>query len=431
MSSQKIQQYWWCLNGLMAEPFSFPNFIDCSDVEWDQILNGLGLRGGKKGNITESKATEFADKIGKDCAQFSPFDFQREVMNETTKQKEQKTIRGYFIRLGSMRSKYSQKVGYQFKDLKLEDGPEPGIHKQRMVKEERSELQNILQETGPPLLLCKPGPPRTQSLPPQDKKQTQQSDDASHETMLYQQIGELFGQSGTVSRYHSRELKKIIQAYIQQIMTSIAEEMDDHQDSKTVVERSGKSAQPATNIEQVPTAVLLNADTNIEQVPSAVLLNGSDNEVAMQVALRDFIKHHFGQKQRTLMVPANNGRNFLLIHRPYSRDVPSFIRGARDSKWIQEMLPEEHHITGICVWLYNSRPDIYTQIAEIHGQSIERKVPFANTLAIASEVGLLTGQLRQLKSFLKTQGVTLEIPDNQIARINQQVGNNISNDPQT
>jgi hypothetical protein len=86
-------------------------------------------------------------------------------------------------------------------------------------------------------------------------------------------------------------------------MTSIAEQMDDHQDSRTVVERSGESAQPATNIEQVPTAVLL---------------NGSANEVAMQVALRDFIKLHFGQKQRTLMVPANNGRNFLLLHRPYS-----------------------------------------------------------------------------------------------------------------
>ncbi len=76
------------------------------------------------------------------CAQFSPFDFQREVMNETTKQKDWKTVRGYFVCLGSMRSKYSQKVGYQLKGLKLEDGPEPGTHKQRMVKEERSEFRN-------------------------------------------------------------------------------------------------------------------------------------------------------------------------------------------------------------------------------------------------------------------------------------------------
>jgi hypothetical protein len=198
MSSQKIHQYWWCLNGLMAEPFSFPNFMDCSDVEWDLIQNGLGLRG-MKGNITEDKATEFVDKIGKDCAQFSTFDFQREVMDKTTKQKEWKTVRGYFVRLGSMRSKYSQKVGSQFKDLKLQDGPEPGIHKQRMVKEERSEFQKILQETAPPLPLSKPGPSRkttsSSTMPPQqDKQRTKKADDTSLETMLYQQIGELFMQ---------------------------------------------------------------------------------------------------------------------------------------------------------------------------------------------------------------------------------------------
>jgi hypothetical protein len=27
------------INGLVAEPFSFPNFMDCSDVEWD-LTNG-------------------------------------------------------------------------------------------------------------------------------------------------------------------------------------------------------------------------------------------------------------------------------------------------------------------------------------------------------------------------------------------------------
>ena len=216
MSSQKIHQYWWCLNGLMVEPFSFPNFLDCSDVEWDLILKELGLRS-FNGNITERKAAKLVDQIGKDCAQFSPFDFQREVIDKATKQKEWKTVRGYFIRLGSLQSKYSQKVGSQFKDLKLEDGPDPGTHKQRMVKEERSQFQNILQETGPPalLLLSKPGPPppRKTSMPLlQEKQHTHKSDDASLEKMLYQQIGELFKQidekTGTVSRYHCRELKR-------------------------------------------------------------------------------------------------------------------------------------------------------------------------------------------------------------------------------
>jgi hypothetical protein len=57
MSRQKIHQYWWYLNGLVAEPFSFPNFMDCSDVEWDLILNGLGIRS-FNGNITERKAAK-------------------------------------------------------------------------------------------------------------------------------------------------------------------------------------------------------------------------------------------------------------------------------------------------------------------------------------------------------------------------------------
>jgi hypothetical protein len=69
---------------------------------------------------------------------------------------------------------------------------------QRMLKEGRSEFQNILQETGPPQLLCKPGPPRSKVCHCKTKSRLNQSDNASHETMLYQQIGELFGQSGTV-----------------------------------------------------------------------------------------------------------------------------------------------------------------------------------------------------------------------------------------
>jgi hypothetical protein len=102
--------------------------MNCSDVEWDLILNGLGLRG-KRGNITVLlKAEQCLDMIGKDSAQFSTFDFKREVMDKRTKQKEWKTFKGYFVLLGALRSKYSQKVRYQFKDLKLEDGPEPGIY---------------------------------------------------------------------------------------------------------------------------------------------------------------------------------------------------------------------------------------------------------------------------------------------------------------
>jgi hypothetical protein len=61
--------------------------MDCSDAELKLILNGLGLRAFNV-NITERKATEYVDKIGKDCAQFSTFDYQREMMDETTKIKE-------------------------------------------------------------------------------------------------------------------------------------------------------------------------------------------------------------------------------------------------------------------------------------------------------------------------------------------------------
>jgi hypothetical protein len=91
------------------------------------------------------------------------------------------------------------------------------------------------------------------------------------------------------------------------MMTSIAEE-DVNQQIKT--------------IEEVPEQA-----TSIEEVPEqAALLSGSENEGAMQVALRDLIKHHFGRKHRALDVLANNGRNSLLIHQPYLKDVPSLIQ---------------------------------------------------------------------------------------------------------
>jgi hypothetical protein len=79
------------------------------------------------------------------------------------------------------------------------------------------------------------------------------------------------------------------------------------------------------------------------------------------------------------------------------------------------MLPNDAYIRGMCVYLFGRRQDIYRDVASrIFGVNILTTIPFDNTMAISSEIGLKSGQLKDLRSLLKTQGVKLDMPDREV-----------------
>jgi hypothetical protein len=154
-------------------------------------------------------------------------------------------------------------------------------------------------------------------------------------------------------------------------------------------------------------------------------------DIDMMSSVQEFVAKHFDRRKRTVKMECNNGRNTTLVARPFSKDEKSFVEEAKRSKWINEMLPNDAYIRGMCIYLFGWRQDIYKDVASAKsiGVTVLTTIPFDNTMAISSELGLRSGQLRDLRSLLKTQGVQLEMPDKEVDRLNREVGNITSNDP--
>jgi hypothetical protein len=120
----------------------------------------------------------------------------------------------------------------------------------------------------------------------------------------------------------------------------------------------------------------------------------------MMSSVQEFVAKHFDRRKRTVKMECNNGRNTTLVARPFSKDEKSFVEEAKRSKWINEMLPNDAYIRGMCIHLFGWRQDIYKDVASAKsiGVTVLTTIPFDNTMVISSELGLRSGQLRDLRS---------------------------------
>ena len=208
------------------------------------------------------------------------------------------------------------------------------------------------------------------------------------EADLVQDIGLIFEKS--LTRKEERLIKRYLQIYLTDILTRALEE---------------------------------ESTTSAAEVPVVEVKSNSEDENLSQ-SIISFISANFGRKNRTIRHESNNGRNNTLVLRPFAKDVESFMEEAKRSNWVQEMLPNNVYVEGMCFYLLHQFETTYKKVGATF-----TTVPFANTMAIAGEVGLRSGQLRDLKSLLKTQGVLLSMPSNELERLNQEVGNVDENDP--
>jgi hypothetical protein len=211
-------------------------------------------------------------------------------------------------------------------------------------------------------------------------------------------------------------LKRLIRAYLDVVLSApmvLVSKQQEEQKTYTTV----KEMEPATETTVAQDAL------QPEEVPE-------DIDTTMVSSIQDFVAHNFDRRRRTVQLECNNGRNTTLVSRPFSKDVKSFVEEAHRSKWIRQMLPNDVYIRGMCVYLFGWRQDIYRDVASrTFGVNVLTTIPFHNTMAIASEIGLKSGQLKDLRSLLKTQGVKLDMPDKEVERLNREVGNIANNDP--
>ena len=236
---------------------------------------------------------------------------------------------------------------------------------------------------------------------------------------LFQDIGCIFrgdqeGVEAIISRHERRRLKRLIRMYLDVVLSA----------TLLVLPAATTTTTTTTTMKELATETSTAAHECRQ--PEEVL-----EDIDMMSSVQEFVAKHFDRRKRTVQMECHNGRNTTLVARPFSKDEKSFVNEAKRSKWINEMLPNDAYIRGMCIYLFEWRQDIYKDVASAKtiGVNVFTTVPFGNTMAISSELGLRSGQLRDLRSLLKTQGVQLEMPDKEVDRLNREVGNITSNDP--
>jgi hypothetical protein len=138
--------------------------------------------------------------------------------------------------------------------------------------------------------------------------------------------------------------------------------------------------------------------------------------------LKSLLSNHFTRRNRTLVVKRDDGRDTLVVSRPFTRTPQSFVDEANRSNWLTEMLPDTSHVNGVCMCPASKCPKNCDEVGQIHSLQIQKRIETSKTLAIASEVGLGETQLEKLRSWMRAEGVILELSSKEVNKINEEVG---------
>jgi hypothetical protein len=411
--SERSDQYFYGLNALKDDEFGIHILFDLQWQQMRKIFMEFKYTG-KKGEVSQGGMERLCDDIGRDLCQVSTHRLQRRTKQKDSRSTEKWNHQLFFIKLGRTtqegRDMVVTKAGRQFGNHSLVKFPTSIL---KLNKEERERMSNFLIHCKAEARLeClssfpKQMPVNGEAGPPPKTNVTQvlpsQLDD-----QLFQDIGCIFrGEQQTISRYERRRLKRLLKIYLDVVL-------------------SATLLVPATT-----TIITVKVEPATETTAAQHCLQPEEalEDIDMMSSVQEFVAKHFDRRKRTVELEYNNGRNTTLVARPFSKDEKSFVDEAKRSKWINQMLPNDAYIRGMCVYLFGWRQDIYKDIARSTGVNILTTIPFGNTMAISSELGLRSGQLRDLRSLLKTQGVQLEMPDKDADRLNREVGNITSNDP--
>jgi hypothetical protein len=414
--SARSTNYFWCTNAKSEEDFGVHCLLDIKHEQMQKILETFNFVG-SNGSVVNSGSAKLCSLVGPDYCQSSKHKIIKS--NDGNGSESTATDQRYFIGIGILKGGI-KKVAEQFEQERLIMSPQPT----RLLREERAMLEIVLaycnagdyiaalppskqSPVPPPSKQSKVPPPSKQSKVPPPSKQSKvlppskQSPAQLLDVTLILDIGHIFREGTEMNRHERRRLQRTIKCYLSGVLSATL-----------------AAAQEAIEASSAPATVESEDDTNT-----------TEDEVDMQACVAEFVSKHFGRKNRTLEHKSNNGRDTTLVARPFAKDVKSFIDEAKRSKWIQQMLPTDVYIRGMCVFLFQWRQDIYKDVTKTFGVNVFTTVPFENTMAMSGEIGLRSGQLRDLRSLLKTQGVLLQMPDKELDKLNREVGNIDDNDP--
>jgi hypothetical protein len=134
------------------------------------------------------------------------------------------------------------------------------------------------------------------------------------------------------------------------------------------------------------------------------------------------LKSLFNGDNRSLQIQKYNGKDSIVVFRPYSKDVDGFIEQAKQSKWIDMLLPENVYRAGMLKYLAMNHYEEYKRVADVYAIDLAPvKVDTYQAQGLATELGLNSRQQENMRSWLRKYGLHLEHQPAVMKKIDREV----------
>jgi hypothetical protein len=374
-ASEQSAGYFWHVNCQDQDPEGLHHFLGMSFDSYDCFMKKELFRNTTTGVSSFAMVEKLANAIGgKPFAEATSYLYY--YIDGKGKRNKQKRL---YLRLGCKASTI-EKVGMQYttshgavESLHIWPARE---HVPRLTDEERKFINGLQHTKDPGLDITSDNQP----MPNDNKlKDEEEHDNELAERLYHESVAALFGQEAGDTR-KARLLRRYLQKYIATILLNY--EYSHQQEDEPL------------------------------EVPAETV--GADDEAA-DLGLQ--LKSFFTRKQRTLTIATNNGKDQLVVNRPFLQTIDGFITEAKRSKWIEDLLPTQDYRLAFLKYMAVHHTKDYQQVGRVYGSEIKQTVGTYEVAGLSTHIGLNSTQLEDLRAYLKTHGLHL----GNSAEINKQI----------
>jgi hypothetical protein len=364
--ASSVPSYFWDLNGKAGDLEGFHNFLGILLEDSRTILDQCGLL--QNGSVSKSKGFELSAKVNdKTFCESVPYKWKGQVKGED-KPRQEKRI---YLRLGSLQNSLAVKVGDQYSK---------GILKVLPPKLSRDEATNT--ELIKLLKKCKEGQMDTTNTDNNSTSDKPSPSPDSLEKVFLDSTMSICGSDVNDTRLR-RRMKRIMAKFIKSTLVLLA---DVEQQSCVAESVTPTSTSPA---DESPTSLL-----------------------------KDF----FSRSKRSVVIKAFNGKDQTIVSRPFSSSTDGFVREAKRSNWVEDLLPDENYRLGFLRYMGMYHGEEFTKVAEVYRADVRKTFNTFETEGFASYIGLNLKQLEKCRGWLRQQGIVMELQKKETEKICDEVG---------
>jgi hypothetical protein len=161
-----------------------------------------------------------------------------------------------------------------------------------------------------------------------------------------------------------------------------------------------------------------------EEVVDPFDVIGATEDERMSVDIGPLLSRlNLTRTKRTIVMPSHNGRQSVLIVRPYCKDVKSFLNEARRSQWVESAFDTPEQRQGIISWMMMyHREDAISVMKKKDLKIFEKQYDTYDSEAVAGELGMNKTELENFRSMAKREGLKYEHKRDEKKIIEDQAG---------